>query len=58
MIRKTLWARGTALLLLAGGLASGTLGCSGETGKQQADAEAPGDTQAVRANMVYYAMPG
>ena len=28
------------------------LGCG------QQEAEAPGDTQAVRANMVYYAMPG
>ena len=55
MIRKAFLAKGTALLLLAGGLASGALGCSG--GGEQ-EAEAPGDTQVVRANMVYYAMPG
>jgi len=56
MTRKASWAKGTALLLLAGGLATSALGCSGGADNQAA--EAPGDTQAVRANMVYYAMPG
>jgi hypothetical protein len=55
MIRRAFWAKGAALLL-AGGLATSTGGCSGGTDNQAA--EAPGDTQAVRANMVYYAMPG
>jgi hypothetical protein len=56
MTRKAFLARGAAFLLLAGGLAASALGCSGGADNQAA--EAPGDTQAVRANMVYYAMPG
>ena len=55
MIRKAFLAKGAVLLLLASSLVSGALGCS--AGDQQ-ESEAPGDTAAVRANMVYYAMPG
>lgn len=53
MIRKAFLAKRAVLLLLAGSIVSG--GCS--AGGQQDD-EAPGEAVAVRANMVYYAMPG
>lgn len=56
MIRKAIWVKGAAFLL-ASGLATTGVGCSSGGTEDQA-AEAPGQTQAVRANMVYYAMPG
>lgn len=56
MIRRDSWTRGASVLFLAGMLGSLALGCSGGAGEQEA--ATPAVTRAVRANMVYYAMPG
>jgi hypothetical protein len=56
MIKRDSWNRGASVLFLAGMLGTPALGCSGAGGEQEA--EAPAVTRAVRANMVYYAMPG
>ena len=56
MIRRDSWNKGPSVLFLAGMLGTFALGCSGGTSEQEA--ETPAVTRAVRANMVYYAMPG